>query len=361
MLNRIKRALRIMKIELLGRICKLKSFPVDEPVDFVVLWVDSEDEVWKQEKRKYENDHIDEKDDERYRNWDQFKYWFRMVEKYAPWVRKIHLVTCGHYPNWLNISHKKLNLVNHKDFIPEKYLPTFSNNTIELNLHRIEGLSECFVYFNDDMYLNKPSKKEDFFDRYYPKYYCAAVPRRSYWFNSLHEYMLLNNIVLINEYFDVKSCIDNNLTLWFNKNYKVEKKYNLLSYRDNYLYGMEFPHVGNPMRKSTMEKTWDVANKELDRTCQNKFRTPFNLQQQIFHLWDIMNGEFFPVDKNHYGRVIGCIPENISVIDKIISEEEELMICVNDTDLIGDKFEYVKTEMDKILEKNYPNKSSFEL
>ena len=91
------------------------------------------------------------------------KYWFRGVENYAPWVKQIHFVTCGHLPEWLNINHPKIHIVNHKDYIPEQYLPTFSSHVIELNMHRIPGLSEHFVNFNDDVFLTQPVKPEDFF------------------------------------------------------------------------------------------------------------------------------------------------------------------------------------------------------
>ena len=99
----------------------------------------------------------------RYREWDTLRYWFRAVEKYAPWVNQVYFVTCGHVPKWLNMDAPKLHFVRHQDYIPEQYLPTFSSHPIELNLHRIEGLSEHFVYFNDDFYLTAPVQETDFF------------------------------------------------------------------------------------------------------------------------------------------------------------------------------------------------------
>ena len=93
------------------------------------------------------------------------RWWFRAVEKFAPWVNKIHFVTYGHLPKWLNIDNPKLNIAKHSDFIPQKYLPTFSSFPIEVNLHRIKGLAERFVYFNDDMFLLKTSKKRIIFCR----------------------------------------------------------------------------------------------------------------------------------------------------------------------------------------------------
>ena len=72
-------------------------------------------------------------------------YWFRAVEKFAPWVRKIHFVTCGHVPAFLNLAHPKLHHVKHEGFLPPEVLPTFSSHAIEMNLHRIPGLAEHFV------------------------------------------------------------------------------------------------------------------------------------------------------------------------------------------------------------------------
>ena len=126
-----------------------------EKIDFIITWVDGNDDNWQKEKSKY-NPNGGENCKSRYRDWEQLKYWFRAVEKYAPWVNKIHFVTWGHLPEWLNTDHPKLNIVNHKDFIPEEYLPVFNSVAIEIHMHRIKGLSDKFVYFCDDFYLMQP-------------------------------------------------------------------------------------------------------------------------------------------------------------------------------------------------------------
>ena len=99
----------------------------------------------------------------RYRDWDNLQYWFRCVEKYCPWVRKIHIVTCGHFPEFLVKEHPKLNFVTHDQIIDAACLPTFSSHVIEINLHKIESLAEHFVYFNDDMFITQPLLPEFFF------------------------------------------------------------------------------------------------------------------------------------------------------------------------------------------------------
>lgn len=137
-------------------------------IDFVITWVNGNDPEWRKEKSLYSGDAISnsfELDirEERYRDWDNLQYWFRGVEKFAPWVRKIHFVTWGHLPKWLNLDNPKLHIVNHKDYIPKTFLPTFNSHTIEWNFHRISGLSEHFVYFNDDMFLLQKVEPGEFF------------------------------------------------------------------------------------------------------------------------------------------------------------------------------------------------------
>ena len=121
-------------------------------IDFVLPWVDGNDPKWLKEKNKY----ITYKGDSninRYRDFDNLKYLFRGIEKYASWVNKIFFVTWGHIPKWLNTNNEKIRIVKHDEFIPKEYLPTFNSNVIELNLHRIQDLSEHFVLFNDDVFI----------------------------------------------------------------------------------------------------------------------------------------------------------------------------------------------------------------
>ena len=135
-----------------------------EKIDFVILWVDGTDPDWQRQRRSYDREDLDNGDDEnRFRDWGLMKYWFRGAERFAPWVNRIFLVTNGQVPKWLDLTHPKLRLVKHQDYIPEKFLPTFNSNVIELWLHKIPELGEQFVLFNDDMFLTAPVKPEDFF------------------------------------------------------------------------------------------------------------------------------------------------------------------------------------------------------
>ena len=126
----------------------------NQKIDFVIPWVDDSDPVWRAKKEKYTGIMSQVGNEEaRYRDWDTLKYWFRGVEKFAPWVRNVYFITDDQVPEWLNLDNPKLKWVKHSDYIPEEYLPTFNSHVIEWNMHRIPDLAENFVYFNDDVFL----------------------------------------------------------------------------------------------------------------------------------------------------------------------------------------------------------------
>ena len=137
---------------------------MNQEIDFVLTYLDGNDIEWQKEKNRFSPGGTSDVNPNRYRDWDNLRYFFRAIERFAPWVRKVHIVTWGHIPSWLNADHPKIHIVNHKDYIPEDWLPTFSSRCIDMNLHRIPGLSERFVYFNDDTFLTAPVKEEDFFN-----------------------------------------------------------------------------------------------------------------------------------------------------------------------------------------------------
>jgi len=133
-------------------------------IDFVYTWYNSADEATRRIREeilaKYEersDTSSDAKFKGRYQDNDELKYSLRSVAKYAPWVRKIFIVVGDGQPlpGWLNPYHPKIQIVRHSQFYPsdDSKLPTFNSLSIESCLHRIRGLSDFFVYFNDDIFL----------------------------------------------------------------------------------------------------------------------------------------------------------------------------------------------------------------
>ncbi|MDL2316796.1 Stealth CR1 domain-containing protein [Desulfovibrio sp. OttesenSCG-928-A18] len=137
------------------------------PVDIVYTWVDGADPVMAAKRASFmppgEQCHQETRGDCLYRDNQELRYSLRSVERYAPWVRRVFLLVDGQVPDWLNTRHDKLKVIDHKDCIPGHYLPTFNSNVIEAHLHCIPGLSEHYVYFNDDFFLTSMTGPEDFF------------------------------------------------------------------------------------------------------------------------------------------------------------------------------------------------------
>jgi hypothetical protein len=123
-------------------------------VDLVCLWVSGQDPKHR-EKRNYwlqQSGLLPRvfNPDVRYVDEDELRYALRSVELFAPWVRKIFLVTDDQVPSWLDRGHPRVEVIDHTQIIEPRWLPTFNTKVIINGLHRIPGLSEHFIYTNDD-------------------------------------------------------------------------------------------------------------------------------------------------------------------------------------------------------------------
>ncbi len=137
------------------------------PVDIVYTWVNSEDTNWqkmyKQHLAQKTNCSADSISLDRFYNRDELKYSLRSIERYAPWVRKVFIISNCAPPEWLNLDLPEVEFVDHSVIFSPEELPTFNSHAIESRLHHIPDLSEHFIYFNDDIFLGRPTVKEDFF------------------------------------------------------------------------------------------------------------------------------------------------------------------------------------------------------
>ncbi|CAN7998761.1 unnamed protein product, partial [Ixodes hexagonus] len=95
---------------------------------------------------------------------DELKYSLRSLQKHAPWVRRVFVVTNGQIPSWLNLDNPRITIVTHEEiFRNRSHLPTYSSPAIESHLHRIPGISRRFIYLNDDVMFGKEVWPEDFY------------------------------------------------------------------------------------------------------------------------------------------------------------------------------------------------------
>ncbi|MEY9945564.1 hypothetical protein ABH937_002644 [Kitasatospora sp. GAS1066B] len=138
------------------------------PVDAVITWVDDSDPVWHGRRAAVlaalDRPPATGDGPERFHNRDELRYCLRSIAMYAPWIRHVFLVTDGQQPDWLVAEHPDLTVVSHRElFADPAVLPVFNSHAIETQLHRIPGLAEHFLYFNDDMFLGRPIRPEQFF------------------------------------------------------------------------------------------------------------------------------------------------------------------------------------------------------
>nr|XP_039262735.1 N-acetylglucosamine-1-phosphotransferase subunits alpha/beta-like [Styela clava] len=100
----------------------------------------------------------------RFEDNEELRYSLRSIEKFAPWIRKVFIVTNGQIPYWLNMDNPRIIIVTHEDiFVNKTHLPTFSSPAIESHIHRIPGLAKKFIYMNDDVMFGRPVWPDDFY------------------------------------------------------------------------------------------------------------------------------------------------------------------------------------------------------
>ncbi|WP_432152564.1 stealth family protein [Streptomyces sp. bgisy029] len=136
------------------------------PIDVVYTWVDGSDQEWQRRRGAFSESgyHAEAANAARYISRDELRYSLRALEQNAPWVRHVYLVTDRQRPHWLNLRSPRITVVDHSElFTDPAALPTFNSHAIESQLHHIDGLSEHFLYFNDDMFLGCPVTPRDFF------------------------------------------------------------------------------------------------------------------------------------------------------------------------------------------------------
>lgn len=326
-------------------------------IDFVVAWVDGSDEEWLKEKKSYLPD--TDTDPKRFRDWDLLKYWFRGVEKFAPWVNRIHFITYGHLPEFLDVNHPKLNIVKHEDYLDNEYLPTYNANTIELNFHRIKDLTEHFVYFNDDMFLIKKVNKNDFFEKGLPKDVAILNPIVPKSYDSVSGIMM-NDIGIINKQFSFRKSFKENWTKWINYKYKRLLPLNILFQPWSSVVGLYQQHLPSSLLKSTIKKVWEEEPEILNETSVRKHRDiKSDVNQWLFKEWMVMEGKFEPrnIDFGKYIMVKDI--DSVNEFRKVKGKSVTKVVCLNDhvEENIDEIISEIKKEFDSILSK----KSEFEI
>lgn len=334
-------------------------------IDFVVTWLDSLDPEWQKSYAKYSPNTKGDKDNARFRNMDIFRYWFRAVEMYAPWVRKVFLITNGKFPDWINKDNPKLVLVKHEDYMPKECLPTFNSCAIELHMHKIKGLSNHFVYFNDDIFLNSPVKPNYYFRNGLPcdtnKETCFNVPiytpsdKFGTWMS------VLADIGIINRHFNRWKTVLQSPNKWFGFHLGIKGLImsGLLS-KQRLFVGFTNYHLEQAYLKSTFHEVWDKEPGFMNASC-SRFREEITANPYIFRYWQLAKNLFYPMKRN--GLFFFLIKEDcLKGISEALNNKKYNSICLNDSALCSEEdYIIINNGLIKLLEKKFPQKSSFEI
>ena len=337
----------------------------DINIDFVVTWLDSTDPEWQKAYATYSPNAKGDKNEARFRNMDIFKYWFRSIETYAPWVHKIFLVTNGKFPDWINKDNPKLELVKHGDYMPKECLPTFNSCAIELHMHKIKGLSEHFVYFNDDVLLNSPIGPEYYFKNGLPcdinKETCYNVPIYTPTDRFGTYISMLTDIGLINSHFRRWDTVRQSPKRWFGKHLGLKGIImSLLLSKQRLFVGFSNYHIEQAYLKTTFNEVWEKEHDFMASSC-TRFREEVTANPYIFRYWQFATNRFFPMKRN--GVYSFLIKRDVlNQIEKILQDNSISSICINDSSLCSDEeFDYLKYKLNKILNNKFPSKSTYEI
>lgn len=335
-----------------------------EKIDFVVTWLDSSDPEWQKQYEYYKTGAKGDKGKARYREMNIFQYWFRAVERYAPWVNKVYLVTNGKFPDWINEDNPKLVLVKHEDYIPKECLPTFNSCAIELHFHRIKGLSEHFVYFNDDILPNSPITPDYYFKNGLPCDYnketCLNVPIYTKTERFSIYMSMLADIGIVNAHFNRWETVRQSPRRWFGPHLGLKGLVmSAVLMKQRLFVGFSNYHTEQAYLKSTFEDVWEKEPEFLASSC-TRFREDVIANPYLFRYWQLAKNTFYP-KKRRFATFHFFDRSVADGIHKTLFSPNIASICVNDSSLCpDDDFDYIDSHLTKWLEEKFPEKSSFE-
>ena len=305
-------------------------------IDIVIPFYNDSDKEWSKVLYEYlEKEGSSDRQvtgEERYRDWENFKYWFRAVEENCKWVNKVFLIVASEsqIPDWLDINNPKLRIVLHREYIPEELLPTFNVMTIEDFICNIKDLSDNYVYCNDDYFFLNPTYEDMFFRNNYPVYKDTKTVIKK--IDASGEdgtfYQTLNNGMDL----QLKICGDR--ASW---------------------YALDHLPVAHKkdFEKEIVDKYYEYF---INANNKSRFRHRDNCSNHVFVCLYKDLKEYYIWD--NYAN--SCYVSVRSDTD-FNNFKDKQMVCFNDTQLLSkEDFINVKNKMIDFLESKFPNKSSFE-
>ncbi|EMQ96695.1 stealth family protein [Paeniglutamicibacter gangotriensis] len=309
------------------------------PIDAVYTWVDGEDPDWVDSKRRTEAEitgiayHGEANHVARFRSRDELKYSLRSLEMYAPWFRHIYIVTAGQIPEWLNTDHPKVKLIDHHHIYPDSsYLPTFNSNSIISRLHHIEGLSEHYVYINDDVFFGRPLAKDRFF---LPSGIAKVSPSRN------------------RRPFGAPTALDEpHLNLTRNMRALLEEEFSVTISR-------AIKHTPHPQLRSVHFEMEAKFADAYERTWSSRFRHHQDIvADQLHHYYAQIVGKAVPTNLRY--NYINILDDQYrGTMESTLRLRHRDTFCINDAPVDG-AVPIPEDEVNNFLTNYFPVKSTFE-
>lgn len=277
-------------------------------IDFVFPYVNPKDKIWIDTYKLY-NENVSLIEGERFRDFSLLKYIFRSVEKFAPYINNIFLLvsSVSQVPNYINFNCKKLKIITHDQFIPKDYLPTFNSNTIEMFLQSIPGLSEHFIYSNDDFIFINKTTPFDFFTKDGKKIKLA--------------YEYVHNTTPITFQYCCKRTWDIAKSLITGKDILTEK---------NYTYIKQFHGAASPRLLTDCKNCFKKLHTQILDSITTFRDLEKNFNQYLFGYYSLLNNNAIRIVSNRIGNYTD-INKGIDYILDNIHNSPAKMLCINDT------------------------------
>ncbi|MEV4641104.1 stealth family protein [Actinoplanes sp. NPDC049548] len=312
------------------------------PIDIVYTWVDGSDPDWLQRKNASlaavgeQQINTIATNASRFISRDELKYSLRSIVAYAPWVRRIFLVTDDQMPPWLDHTDPRLTVVSHRELFGDTgVLPTFNSHAIESRLHRIPGLAEHFIYFNDDMFLGRPVPPSAFFHA--------------------------NGIA---KFFPSSAQLEAGAASVFDAPVTAAGKNNRRHILERFgrTITQKMQHVPYPLQKSVLEEIERVLPAEVRQTSEHPFRHPGDLSipSSLQHYWAFLTQRAVPgsIKYTYADLAHASTPVQLAFL---LSRRHCDVFCLNDTDSAVVAHSEQAAMLADFLPQYFPFRSPFEL
>lgn len=277
-------------------------------IDMVFSWVDGSSAEFQRARAKRMQSYVvgdGDDSDARFRQINELKYALRSVYMFAPWVRRIFIVTDSPRPEWL-AEHPAVTIVRSEDhFADLSVLPTHNSHAVEAQLHHIKGLAEHFLYSNDDMFIGRPIKPEVFFSP-----------------GGITKFVEASTRIGLGESDPSRSGFEN----------AARVNRGLLRERFGKVTTRHLEHSAAPLRKSVLQELENEFPEEFRRTAASRFRsaTDISVTNSLYHYYALMTGKAVVQTNARVKYIETTLRSALPSMERLLKRRDQDMFCLND-------------------------------